>query len=395
MIDITNEIEENYPSIDLEEIKEIQPELPDDMLNSIHLYNKALNDLKSGSEDIAIIGLKKAIAVNPGFHEAMNLLGICYLKLNQREQAKGVFNKVINSEKNGIRALEYINDLEGNTGNATPSKKIKKSNGISAKLSLWVGRSLNVETGSDILKYIAGLAVGIILVAVLWTALPGDKPLIKFNKNDKATLEQLQQKTDELEKATNDINAYKQKISELEGNLTLIEEEKILLKQAEEHRNFITNAVKEKNYLEAADRLFQLKSTNELDRLGMTTEFNELYNTLPQLLYNKTRESFLATSNQIKNARRVSDEIYKALEQQAKAFEIVTKFNGEYDFITSLYYYLGKCYHAMASVNEEAVNMQKAKDAYNKVIELPDVGNSKWAGIRLDEIASGKYWWQK
>ena len=62
MIDITNEIEENYPSIDLEEIKEIQPELPDDMLNSIHLYNKALNDLKSGSEDIAIIGLKKAIA---------------------------------------------------------------------------------------------------------------------------------------------------------------------------------------------------------------------------------------------------------------------------------------------------------------------------------------------
>ena len=55
MIDIVKELEENFPAIDLEEIKEIQPDLPDDIIKSIKLYNKALNDMQAGSEDIAII----------------------------------------------------------------------------------------------------------------------------------------------------------------------------------------------------------------------------------------------------------------------------------------------------------------------------------------------------
>jgi len=43
------------------------------------LYNKALEDFRAKSEDIAIIELKKAISLNPDFHEAMNLLGIFYM----------------------------------------------------------------------------------------------------------------------------------------------------------------------------------------------------------------------------------------------------------------------------------------------------------------------------
>jgi len=43
------------------------------------LYNKALEDFRAKSEDIAIIELKKAISLNPDFHEAMNLLGIFYI----------------------------------------------------------------------------------------------------------------------------------------------------------------------------------------------------------------------------------------------------------------------------------------------------------------------------
>jgi len=53
-----------------------------------------LEDFRAKSEDIAIIELKKAISLNPDFHEAMNLLGIFYMYIGENDKAAEVFQKL-------------------------------------------------------------------------------------------------------------------------------------------------------------------------------------------------------------------------------------------------------------------------------------------------------------
>ena len=78
MLDINEELSK-FEFIDVESVEEKIGRIPDDMKNAIDLYNKALDDLKSKNEDIAIIALKKAIAIYPAFM-AMNPMGICFLR---------------------------------------------------------------------------------------------------------------------------------------------------------------------------------------------------------------------------------------------------------------------------------------------------------------------------
>jgi len=93
MIDFKNELQ-NYPMIDLDKLSQANPNIPDNIKNSIVLYNKALEDFRAKSEDIAIIELKKAISLNPDFHEAMNLLGIFYMYIGENDKAAEVFQKL-------------------------------------------------------------------------------------------------------------------------------------------------------------------------------------------------------------------------------------------------------------------------------------------------------------
>ena len=76
MINLHNELEK-FPPIDLARLKSKGGDIPDNVNDAIILYNKALESLHTRSEDIAIISLKKAIALYGEFNEAMNLLGVC------------------------------------------------------------------------------------------------------------------------------------------------------------------------------------------------------------------------------------------------------------------------------------------------------------------------------
>ena len=129
MLDINEELSK-FEFIDVESVEEKIGRIPDDMKNAIDLYNKALDDLRSNNEDIAIIALKKAIAIYPAFYEAMNLMGICFLKLGDEDNARHMFNKVIKMDDNSIRASKYLDQMDGKVPseevNANKSKRMRK-----------------------------------------------------------------------------------------------------------------------------------------------------------------------------------------------------------------------------------------------------------------------------
>ena len=68
----------NFRTIDLDEFVR-EGEHIYNVRNSVYLYNKAIEDLRTGSEDMAIIKLKKAVSMNPHFNEAMNLLCMLFI----------------------------------------------------------------------------------------------------------------------------------------------------------------------------------------------------------------------------------------------------------------------------------------------------------------------------
>ena len=49
----------NFRTIDLDEFVREGEHIPDNVRNSVYLYNKAIEDLRTGSEDMAIIKLKR------------------------------------------------------------------------------------------------------------------------------------------------------------------------------------------------------------------------------------------------------------------------------------------------------------------------------------------------
>ena len=101
----------NFRPINLDEIIQENEKIPDNIRNSIFLYNKAIESLRSGSEDIAAIELKKAVSMNPNFNEALNLLGICYSYIGEVDKAGELFRKVIKAESNSVLAMSYMQKL--------------------------------------------------------------------------------------------------------------------------------------------------------------------------------------------------------------------------------------------------------------------------------------------
>lgn len=88
------------------------PNKLDAMNQAVKRYNIALNAAKSGSEDIALIQLKKVITLNPHFVKAGLLLSLIYISKGQKERARKMLIKVLQVDRNNTVALRYLSELD-------------------------------------------------------------------------------------------------------------------------------------------------------------------------------------------------------------------------------------------------------------------------------------------
>ena len=86
--------------------------------DAIATYNNALAHIKSKSDDLAIIQLKKSIENNPRFVDALNLLALCYLIQNDKDRALSLVDKVLAIDVKNPQALNYYSVL--NAGKNKP-----------------------------------------------------------------------------------------------------------------------------------------------------------------------------------------------------------------------------------------------------------------------------------
>ena len=117
MIDVREEAQAFYP-IDISALPLDDERYTEPVRLAFALYNKALQKIESGYEDLARIDLKKAVSLYPGFSEAIMLLGICTFANGDRIGAVRIFNSVKDPayREKSMAYLDHLADIAEKAG---------------------------------------------------------------------------------------------------------------------------------------------------------------------------------------------------------------------------------------------------------------------------------------
>jgi len=389
MIDPKDEIR-NFMPISFEKIEMIGTNITEDVKNSIMLYNNALENMKKNNEDIALIELKKAISQNPGFYEAVNLLGLCYYSLKNYDKAREMFERVAKAENNGAKAFNYLNAINSGTAGSISDKRSKDLKNVKknekkqtteqvskpanftpkreAKPELTsMGRSASVDLGrrkshktNDVPKYLTGVIVGLLIAFLL--SISGFLPF-------EETGEPNNKPSDETVEAEN--NEYKEKYAQLESEYEKLKNDAELIRNERDYYKAaiklyeIEILVRENKYAEAFEELILIKNVEFQDEEKQRYEnlFNEVMPKAADALYVDAYNLFQAQKYQ------------ESLEKYSK----IREYCDSYAKMDVVLYYMGKCYM-------ELEDNENAKAMFLETIER--FPNSEYAGYSRSKLNS-------
>ncbi|MBR5267538.1 MAG: hypothetical protein IKU20_05030 [Lachnospiraceae bacterium] len=231
----------------------------------IRKYNQALIHAQNGSDDLAVLQLKRIVEEKPNYVKAHLLLALLYIGHEDYTKAGKSLYKVLQIDKNNRRAERYMEYVKSKTGKAEVEKR-KLINAFNHREmednDVILPPTYKENTGwQSIINIGIGLALGV--VVVLFMILPARDRSLNYQHNqemriyaDKLNL--ANQEADKLRKEAEKLNAEREKAeSDLENLLgdsdsTLVQYQTLVeILQAYREENFET-AVKLYIELDAA-----------------------------------------------------------------------------------------------------------------------------------------------
>ncbi len=369
LIDLKSELQD-YHLIDLQAIAERESDIPDGIRNSLILYNKAIESLKSGSEDIAVIELKKAVALNPNFHEAMNLLGLCYTYTQDYEKAAEIFDKVVKAENNSIKAMNYLNQMNSTVENPARKQKARKpssninqqtpapdvqsrsrsqSNPFDRNRLPGVRTMHKRNTGMIIVTGVICFALGLVIMLLINPGNSKDKDLqSEYQTAADAKVSAAEERVAEADSKYEELSQENDKLkNDLNKALDEVDHYKAVIKL-----NEVENLTAAQKYEEAADILLLMKTSSftadelsrveELRKKVMTSAAWTVYESGYKLYNNKKYEEALGKLGKV--------QVY----------------NPTFERMDAVYYYLGRCSQQLNDSRNALAYFQKLLDNYPK-----------------------------
>lgn len=151
----------------------------DSMNQTIKKYNQALAYAKQGSDDLAMLQLRKVISTRPGYVRALQLLALLYMKNGEYEKAKRCLIRAQKTDVANTTTLSYLAEIERVLNpEGGPVRQEKKPEATSYQVA-----PSNVPFQEDKPNYIAFITffAGILIgIAVLyWLIVPTVRDDIK------------------------------------------------------------------------------------------------------------------------------------------------------------------------------------------------------------------------
>lgn len=185
-----------------------------DVINqTIKKYNQALLYAKQGSDDLAVIQLKKVLNLNPNLVKGHQLLALLYIKTEEYEKARKALRKAIAIDRNNTLTLRYISVIEKKLGQdpadvfdkpkrAPGEKKVFKPETTVTGNDVVVPRNSYKEPANGLMNVVCiliGLVIGAVLIGTL--ILPARTTALKQEQQQEinALSNDLANKTSELD----------------------------------------------------------------------------------------------------------------------------------------------------------------------------------------------------
>ncbi len=348
-----------------------------DSLNlTIKKYNSALQSAKQGSDDLAIIQLKKVTSLNPHFVKAMQLLALLYMKNGESDKAVKCLTKASRIDVSNTTTLRYLRELGQISAVAREEGKSsnKENNRITAEPNLFP-RNTYKEDKPNIwawVNLILGVAIGISVLFFLIV------PTVKssyITKNKKLEVEydaELNKQTQTVTSLENENKSLQESVEKLQTQIDefevveyddsiydeLFKASQLYLAELEK------NNLNDIDYAKVAKALVKVKVDN-LDKPDAVA----LYNKIKEATFVKSAEILYEEGHNSYLSRKYDD----ALKTLGQAYE--------YDPTNlSVIYFIGRSYHQLS-------DNKNATKYYNILIEdYPDSNRAGEARSRLAEI---------
>lgn len=157
---------------------------------TIKKYNQALIHAQSGSDDLAVLQLMRAVEMNRNYVKAHLLLAALYILHEEYTKAGKSLYRVLQIDKNNPKALVYMSIVKENTGRAEIEKR-KLKNAFSHRQmqddDIIIPPSYKENTGwQTVLNIVVGLALGAAVIFFLVV------PTIRKNINNVHNQEMLE-----------------------------------------------------------------------------------------------------------------------------------------------------------------------------------------------------------
>lgn len=339
---------------------------------TIKKYNSALNAAKGGNEDLAVLQLKKVVSLNPKFVRAHQLLALLYMKSKDYAKAAKCLKRARRIDFNNTTTLRYMQEIgdkfSGDSGknreNTVKAYRQQAKKDPLANVQPVGSYKEEKRHWMPVINVIIGVIIGLVVSFVLIRpTLLGNR--MENNSNDIAESNQaLSVKDAQLSAAEKEKDTLQQKVTELQKQIDEGETENA--KKAEISNNLLL-AVK---YYNDGDKLLAASTVSQYKESDFSSE--------------EAKELFKMVSKEITSA-----DVQSLFEEGRDEFN-----SGNYDKAEQLLsqvltvepenqdalYFMGRVYHQRGK-------KKKAKEYYNKVLEVDDsTGRAAEARNRLNQL---------
>lgn len=365
-----------------EYLKDIQsnPNKLNTMNQTIRKYNKALGYAADGSDDLAIIQLKKVLSTNPNLIKAHQFLALLYLKKGENEKARRTLLKADKIDKNNTLTLRYLKEaekaIEAETGKKPSGKDVEEKKALSGN-DVIIPHSTYKETNYALVTFInviIGVVIGAAMVYFLVTPAKENTAAEEYRKQindyaadlDKAN-SQIEGFNHEIESLQAERDRYQQEANQAADIVASSENTEKLIKVASKYYTLLAEAEDELSQeacVELADDLMQIENIE-----SESEEFIELYGKIKEACIEKAGGYYYNIGAQYTNNN-----------DWANAEEAYRKCVAINDMEPSYLYRLAK---SIVKKNNDT-NTEESIQLFNRVIEIAP--NSEYAGYSANYL---------
>lgn len=333
--------------------------------DAIRMYNQAITYLKQGSDDLAIIQLKKSIDNDPNFLDAYNLMTLCCIEDKNMKRAQHFNEIVLRRDIRNPIALHYA-QLIGNLPAPSSFKKAeaRKVEKMKAKVKKTDGnppipRYKRKEKNNaalakrDLLAFLVGVAVAAVVILVL--VVPA------LNEGTTAKIKELETA---VENYAGETKMSPEEVLEMRTELKQLQEENKKLRSEENKQANLE--LLETAVAQMTDGDFEgcVTTLDSIDTVSFSEEDLAKYNSVKTTAYPKAADAYYTKGK----SQFLSNHF-----TEAKTYlETAMKYTSNENFVDDALYYLGK-------IAEEDGDTEQAKKYYNRIIsehpESNQIGN--------------------